>query len=638
MRRLVGLALVGALALTFVGSPASRAATIASSWRVGAQPFGLAVDESTGKVYVANSGSLVYDINDPSSGPHGLISVVDPATGSVGRILTTLTSNFVLVDSVGRRLYSSNGNINTSTRSVDVFDLDSGARVATVPVGGLGMALDRGAGRLYVCESGSIKVIDTTTFAVLATATAPVSTWWFGVAADPDRHRLYVTNIYEASPNLFVLNDGDLSTLATIPLATATRFAIAVDPVTRFVFAAGGQWDGQAITSAFSVLDPDTLSVVHQTFFPGFALGMALAPARHRIYVSDNNGSRIYGIDDRTFEVAETINQTRFVPGLLAMHSDGRLYVGDYDSRSSADSTLLALDLNNHAPVFQRLTLTPSTVFTGDTLNVDAFATDPDLTRGAGDPVSYTYEWSRNGNVLAGATTASLDLRVAGNGDRGDTISVRVTASDGQLSTDASSSVVVADSAPTASVSLSNSAPTTSAVLSATALGTDADSDPLTYRFVWKVNGVVRQTTVGVNASDTFNLASAGNGDHGDSVVVELVASDGTLDSAVGSAGATVVNSGPTVAVSLSTRTPTAKTVLVATAVGQAPDRDALTYVYTWKLNGVVKRTVTTTATTDRYDISVKGNGKKGDVVTVTVTANDGTLTSPAASLSATIR
>src|SRR2546426_343898 len=124
MRRLIVLGLVGALAFTFVGSPASRAATIASSWPVGQAPFGLAVDESTGKVYVANSGSVVYDINNPSSGPHGLVSVVDPATGSVGRILTSLTANFVLVDSAGRRLYSSNGDIGGSAVSVDIFDLD----------------------------------------------------------------------------------------------------------------------------------------------------------------------------------------------------------------------------------------------------------------------------------------------------------------------------------------------------------------------------------------------------------------------------------------------------------------------------------------------------------------------------------
>jgi DNA-binding beta-propeller fold protein YncE len=639
MRRLVVLGLVGALAFTLVGTPASRAATVSSTWPVGAQPFGLAVDESTGKVYVANSGSVVYDINNPSSGPHGLISVVDPATGVVGRILTSQNSNFVVVDSVRRRLYSSNGTTSGSSRSVDSIDIDSGAILATVPVGGLGMALDPVAGRLYVADVTSLKVIDTSTFAVVATASAPATAYWFGVAVDPERHQLYVTNIQETSPKLFVLDDRDLGgTPRSVPLATATRFAVAVDPVSRSVFVAGGQFDGQAVTSAFSVIDPDTLSVIQQTSIPGYAIGMALAPARHRIYVSDNNGWRLYGLDDTTFAVAETL-RLPFAPGELLMSPDGRLFAGDYDSGSHLDSRLVALDLANHAPVFQSLTLTPSTPFTGEVLRADPSAFDPDFGASlGGTPVAYSYEWSRNGAVLVGETGATLDLARSGNGDRGDTISVRVTASDGEMSTDSSSSVVVSDSAPTASVSLSSSAPATNAVLRATALGTDADNDSLSYRFVWKVNGLVRQTTVGPNGSDNFDLGIAGNGDHGDAVVVELVASDGTLQSAVVSAGATIVNSQPTVAVSVNTTTPTPKTVLVANAMGQDPDRDGLTYVYTWKLNGVLKRTVTTTSTTDKYDVSVKGNGKKGDVVTLTVTASDGTLTSPVASLSATIR
>jgi hypothetical protein len=80
------------------------------------------------------------------------------------------------------------------------------------------------------------------------------------------------------------------------------------------------------------------------------------------------------------------------------------------------------------------------------------------------------------------------------------------------------------------------------------------------------------------------------------------------------------------------------KSVITATVFGRDVDSDGLTYVYSWQLNGVVKRTVTTTATTDRYDLSVKGNGDKGDVVTVTVTATDGSLTSPPARVSATVR
>jgi DNA-binding beta-propeller fold protein YncE len=638
MRRFAAVGLICALAFTFVGSPMSRAATIGSSWPVGSQPFTVAVDDATGKVYVADSGSVVYDINNPSSGPHGLISVVDPATGSVGRILTSLTSNFILVDTAGRRLYSSNGDINTGTRSVEVFDLDSGTRLASVGVGGLGMALDRAAGRLYVCESGSIKVIDTTTFAVLASATAPMSAGWFSVASDPDRHHLYVTNIYEASPSLFVLDDRDLTTVATIPLPTATRFAIAVDPVTHYLFVAGGRYDGQAFTSALSAIDPDTLKVVHQTSMAGYVLGMTLAPAKHRIYLSDNNGWRLYGVDDTTFTVAETMRLS-FAPGELLMHADGRLFAGDYESSSHLDSRLVALDLANHAPIFGSLTLTPLLAYTGDTLRADPSAYDPDFGPSLGrTAVAYTYEWSRNGVVLVSETGATLDLSAAGNGDRGDTISVRVTASDGELSTDASTSLVIGDSAPSAAAKLSDSAPSTNTVMTATAIGTDSDGDALTFRFVWKVNGVVRRSTSGSTSLDTFDLGGAGNGDHGDAVVVEVVASDGNLDSGVATAAATVVNSPPTVAVALNTTAPTTKTVLVATAAGQDADRDALTYVYTWKLNGVVKRTVTTTATSDRFDISLKGNGKKGDVVTVTVTASDGTLTSPAASLAATIR
>ncbi|MDQ2913484.1 MAG: YncE family protein, partial [Chloroflexota bacterium] len=513
MRRLGILVLVGALALTFAGSPASRAATVSSAWPVGVAPFGLALDDTTGKVYVANS--------DTYSNPGlttGTVSVVDPVTGSVGTLRTTQIPDQVLADSANRRLYASNYNFASMQRSLDVFDMESGARLASLPVGGFGMALDQTTGRLFVCESGALKVIDTGTFAVVATVSAPFNTFWWNVAADPDRHHLYVTNIREDSPTFFVLDDRDLTILAEIPLATATRFGVVVDPVTHYVYVTGGQYDqtGQ-LTSAFSVIDPESLSVVHAISMPGFALGIALAPARHRIYVSDHSGWRLYGIDDRTFDVAETINQDRFAPGLLLMHPDGRLYVGDSNDQSRGNGTLVALDLDNHAPVFQSVTLSPSTVFTGDMLHVQAVAFDPDLRRyPAPDPTTYTYEWSRNGNVLAGATGPTLDLSVAGNGDRGDTISVRVTASDGQLRSVASTSIAIRDSAPVATVSVSDTAPATNAVLSARAIANDADNDPMTYRFIWRVNGVVRRTTVaGPSASDSFDLGVGGNGNHG---------------------------------------------------------------------------------------------------------------------------
>jgi DNA-binding beta-propeller fold protein YncE len=630
MRRLVAVALACTFAFTVAGSPPSRAATLASSWPVGRVPFALAQDSTTGKVYVANSETVAPDGT-------GRISVVDPATGVVASLTTTLPANFVLIDAAARRLYSSNATLSASQSSVDEFNLETGERLGSVSGGGLSLALDSAAQRLFVCGTRLV-VIDTSTFTLTGDSMDPptVGGAWFGVALDPARDRLYLTDSNPTTPRVFVFSERDRTAVGQIALSGVARYAIAVDPNGRVLVASSDPNGGSFPGSVLEVIDPESLSVGHTTSLPGLPAGIAFAPARGRVYISDMGGRRVYGVDDVSFTVAETIDGIPFTPGQPLFHSDGRLYLPNATSRTNADSTLVAVDLANHAPVFQTLSLTPAQPTTNETLHADAFADDPDLSA-SGDHVTYAYEWSRNGVVLA-ASGPTLDLSVANNGDRGDTVSARVTASDGEQSAVASTSVVIADSAPTAAVSVSNAAPTTDAVLTATAVGTDPDNDALSYHFVWKVNGVVRRTTSGSLGSDTFDLGVAENGDRGDVVVVELVTSDGTLESGVATAGATVVDSPPTVAVSLNTTTPTMKTVLVATVVGQDPDRDGLTYVYTWKLNGVVRRTVTTTATTDRYDVSKKGNGKKGDVVTVTVTATDGTLTSPAASLSATIR
>ncbi|TMC41653.1 MAG: hypothetical protein E6J23_13385 [Chloroflexi bacterium] len=648
MRRPLAIALVCVLVLTFAGTPAAHAATVSATWPVGAAPFGLALDTSTGKVYVANSAAAVYDINNPSAPARGLISVVDPGTGSVARILTSLTANFVVADSASRRLYSSNATYSASQSSIDVFDLDGGRQLTSIPgAGGLMAALDATASRLFV-GGHALTVVDTLANTVVMSMPAPAGTAWFGAAVDPGLHRVFLTDASTTNPRLVVVDERDLSVVGQVTLSSAVRYAIAVDGAHHLVFVAGTDPSDPSVATLY-VIDADTLAVVHTTSMQGFPLGVAFAPGRGRVYVStvaspSSTGS-IYAIDDATFEVAETMRIAQFRPGPPVLHPDGRLYVGNYNDLGDPmqnppqDSTLFALDLNNHAPIFKSLTVSPATAFTGDTLHADAFAVDPDFSLSlGGDPVTYSYQWSRNATPIAGATASTLDLSVAGNGDRGDTISVRVTASDGQLSNDASTSVVVSDSPPTAAVSLNNTAPTTNAVLAAAVTATDPDNDPLTYRFVWRVNGALRRSSSGLNASDGFDLSVAGNGDHGDNVVVELVASDGTLDSAVATAGATVVNSAPTVAISLNTTAPTTKSVLVATVVGEDIDNDGLTYVYTWRLNGVVKRTVTTTSTTDRYDLSVRGNGDKGDVVTVTATATDGSLASPTATISATIR
>jgi hypothetical protein len=100
----------------------------------------------------------------------------------------------------------------------------------------------------------------------------------------------------------------------------------------------------------------------------------------------------------------------------------------------------------------------------------------------------------------------------------------------------------------------------------------------------------------------------------------------------------TVANTAPTAKVSLNQSSPKTNDALVATTNASDADGDAVSYTYTWIVNGAVKRTATTSSSTDRFDLKVKGNGDKGDVVTVSVTVSDAGASSTPATASATVR
>ena len=179
-----------------------------------------------------------------------------------------------------------------------------------------------------------------------------------------------------------------------------------------------------------------------------------------------------------------------------------------------------------------------TTPTTNQTLSVTVTSHDND-----GDTVTYDYQWTKNGTDIAGATSATLNLGTAGNGDRGDLIRVRVTADDGNATSApvTSSPVTVTNTAPSATVSLNTASPGTNDTLTATATRADADSDTVTLTYVWKVNGTVRKTTSNSSSlTDTFDLSQAGNGNNGDTITVEVTPNDGTTNGTMVSAQAVV--------------------------------------------------------------------------------------------------
>lgn len=143
--------------------------------------------------------------------------------------------------------------------------------------------------------------------------------------------------------------------------------------------------------------------------------------------------------------------------------------------------------IGNSAPELSSVSLSPSTVYTNDTLVASlGSATDAD-----GDPITYTYSWTVDG-VSTGTTSDSLDG--ATYFERDDLVVLSVTPSDSSDSgTPATASITVSNSVPTTPVvAITPSSPIEGSddlICEVVTPATDDDGDTLTYTFAWDVDG-----------------------------------------------------------------------------------------------------------------------------------------------------
>ncbi len=430
-------------------------------------------------------------------------------------------------------------------------------------------ALDRGLGRLFVTTfDRTLTFVDTATQSVVNTVP---NAGKLGVALDEATH-----HVYASSETSLSMVDGETGVvLHTAPAGSGDSWwAVALDVGAHRVYVTNLDLSAPSLV----ILNADDLSFVDEVLLPEVPrLALAVDTARQLVYVGGYSSlGRLYVVDANLRRITRTLDLQAggaFPLSATLVTSEDRLYLSH--ASSFGPNSIVVLDLAT-LQVVQRISL----------------------------------PWQ------PGATALHANGRLYVAGFSADLLAA-----------------VLRNSAPVlSSVTLSPSAPRTNDTLTATASASDADGDSLTYTFTWKVDGVVRSVVSGRNASSSFDLAVAGNGDRGQTVLVEVVASDGSLSSATSSASAVVVNSSPTVTVSLGDASAQTRDVLVATANVQDDDTDPLTLSYTWSVNGVVKQA----GASNRFDLAVKGNGDNGDVVSVTATASDGAA-SATASASATV-
>jgi hypothetical protein len=185
--------------------------------------------------------------------------------------------------------------------------------------------------------------------------------------------------------------------------------------------------------------------------------GLTMAPA------SNNSGAMNYWTVDRVIDNGPDPNE-----------NDGKIF------------ELSVASSGNQAPVVNSVIIDQSAPKTNDTLTATVTASDPD-----GDALDYSYQWNKGGIAIPGATQATLDLALAGNGDKGDAISLRVIASDGQAQgVRTSTQVIVDNSFPAFDQDLGDRSNAESESVSIPAGASDADGDTLGYQAAGLPSGV----------------------------------------------------------------------------------------------------------------------------------------------------
>ncbi len=221
------------------------------------------------------------------------------------------------------------------------------------------------------------------------------------------------------------------------------------------------------------------------------------------VLVSDADGdtttlSHDWAVNGLSVSSANTLDGADFDKGdlvqLTVVASDG--------TEDSAPFTSAFVRVLNTPPVIASASMTPSQVFTNDTLSLALSGQDAD-----GDALTWSVVWEVDGSALTGATDTSLDGTTWFERDQ--SVLAQVTLSDGEDATTTQTQVlVVSNTPPTApTVGISPASPVASddLVCEVQVPSTDEDTaDTVSYAFSWTRDGATAtETSATVSASAT---------------------------------------------------------------------------------------------------------------------------------------
>jgi YVTN family beta-propeller protein len=314
----------------------------------GQQPMAVAVNETTGKVYVLNHDSRSVTVIDGKTrtagaaigvgrGPEGIavnpvtnqvyvanagdssVTVIDGATDKV--IATVPTGAYcqaLAVNPVTNKIYVANN----YAHSVTVID---GATHETTTVrvgqGPRGIAVNPVTNRIYVVNYGSkdATVIDGLTNAATSVATGK-HPW--AVAVDSRANKTYVVN--EDSASISIL-DGATGRVRDVPVGEMP-FAIALNPATNKAYVLTYAADTMVVIDGFSGAVTNTVTLA------AHPSAIAVNPRTNQIYIASQKTASVLVLDGGTNAIAATLKSGDLPYAMAVDSTANQVYVANFGS------------------------------------------------------------------------------------------------------------------------------------------------------------------------------------------------------------------------------------------------------------------------------------------------------------------
>jgi hypothetical protein len=230
-----------------------------------------------------------------------------------------------------------------------------------------------------------------------------------------------------------------------------------------------------------------------------------------------------------------------------------------------------------------------------------------------------TYQWSKNGAAISGATSSSYTTPVTTASDNGAQFTVAVTGSGGTVTSGAA--ILTVNTPPTISAQPVNQ----SVTVGQTAGFSVAASGSGTLSYQWKKNG----TAIGGATSASYTTPATVAGDNGATFTVTVSNSAGSVTT---NAATLTVTSAP-VAPSITAQPASQAVTAGQTASFSVTATGTATLSYQWKKNGAA----IAGGTSASYTTPATAASDNGALFTVTVTNTTGNVTSNAATLTVNV-